>query len=363
MTLTMEDFDHFLLVRNLPDTMVTPVPAAPPLSSPLQVSIPTPPTTPTMTQHVGHSTFMPNVKLDVKQYPTFNGDGSAWIKFKRGVLSIASTHGLDDVFDENKAPPVAGDADYPLFNDKNRFVYSIWMSRITAGMALSILREFEDARDGRGAYLKFLCVYEGKHNMRQMATMAMSKLNSLHMNYSSPGGIPTFITKFRDAVQDLKDAQNPITDEMAKSMLLSKIHDKSYSHIVDALLVSSDNYEECLQRLLDKHNMMNQNRDKNNNGQRNVNNANSNSRSKGRRNSNNHNNRSQNNNVGSQGNIDNGNKNNSQRPGRIPPHIWNTMSYDQKMEHLKKIGYYDKNRDPAYKHNNGQNPGPNSGNS
>ena len=35
MTLTMEDFDHFLLVRNLPDTMVTPVPAAPPLSSPL----------------------------------------------------------------------------------------------------------------------------------------------------------------------------------------------------------------------------------------------------------------------------------------------------------------------------------------
>ena len=144
---------------------------------------------------------MPNVKLDVKQYPVFNGDGSAWIKFKRGVLSIASTHGLDDVFDEHKTPSAIGDPDHVLFHDKNRFVYSIWMSRITAGMALSILREFEDDRDGRGAYLKFLSVYEGKHNMRQMATMAMTRLNSLHMNYNSPGGIPAFITKFRHAIR------------------------------------------------------------------------------------------------------------------------------------------------------------------
>ena len=125
-------------------------------------------------------------------------------------------------------------------------------------MALPIIREFESTRDGRGTYLKFLNVYEGKHNIRQMATMAMGRLNSIQMQYNSPGGIPVFLTKFRDAIQDLKDANNPISDVMAKSLLLSKIRDRNYSHIVDALMVSNDNCDECMQRLLDKHNMLNQ---------------------------------------------------------------------------------------------------------
>lgn len=91
-----------------------------------------------------------------------------------------------------------------------------------------------------------------------MATMAMGRLNSLQMQYNSPGGIPVFLTRFRDAIQDLKDANNPISDVMAKSLLLSKVQDRSNSHIVDALMVSNDNCDECMQRLLDKHNMLNQ---------------------------------------------------------------------------------------------------------
>ena len=67
-----------------------------------------------------------------------------------------------------------------------------------------------------------------------------------------------FLTKFRDAIQDLKDANNPISDVMAKSLLLSKVGDRSYSHIVDVLMVSNDNCGKCMQRLLDKLNMLNQ---------------------------------------------------------------------------------------------------------
>jgi len=37
-------------------------------------------------------------------------------------------------------------------------------------MALSIIKEFKAAKDGRGAIIKFLQVYEGKHNMRQKAS-------------------------------------------------------------------------------------------------------------------------------------------------------------------------------------------------
>src|SRR6476620_8145388 len=58
-----------------------------------------------------------------------------------------------------------------------------------------------------------------------MATMAMGRLNSIQMQYNSPGSIPVFLTKFRDAIQDLKDANNPISDVMAKSLLLYKAGD------------------------------------------------------------------------------------------------------------------------------------------
>src|SRR6478672_5345471 len=101
-------------------------------------------------------------------------------------------------------------------------------------MALSIMREFESTRDGRGTYLKFLKVYEGKYNIRQMATMVMGRLNSIQMQYNSPGGIPVLLTRFKDAIQDHKDASNPISDGMVKLLLLSKVQDRRYSHIVDA---------------------------------------------------------------------------------------------------------------------------------
>ncbi len=41
--------------------------------------------------------FKSNVKMDIKQYPTFNGEIEGWLKFKRNVLSIAATHDLEDI--------------------------------------------------------------------------------------------------------------------------------------------------------------------------------------------------------------------------------------------------------------------------
>src|SRR5687767_13820606 len=64
-------------------------------------------------------------------------------------------------------------------------------------------------------------------------------------------------TKFRDALQGLKDVKEPVSDPMAKTMFLSKIQDKDYTAIKDILLTShSDEFEECVTRILDKYNLM-----------------------------------------------------------------------------------------------------------
>ena len=208
-------------------------------------------------QSVANLAIANNVKWDIKQYPTFNGDIASWPKFKRGVISIAITHGLDDIFDEKFQVPTIGDPSYQVYQEKNKFVYSIWVSRIHSGLAYTVIREFEDDKDGRGVYLKLLQFYETKHNKRQMAIMAMNRLNKIYLNYNSAGGVPSFINQFREALQDLKDANEPMSDVLAKSMFLSKIQDKDYRHIVDGLMNSNDDFETSVTRILDKYNLMN----------------------------------------------------------------------------------------------------------
>ena len=104
----------------------------------------------------------------------------------------------------------------------------------------------EDEKDGRGAYFKFLEIYEGKHNLEQVALLALAKLNSIPLQYKAPGGVPAFIAKFRGALQDLKDANEPVSDAMAKSMLLSKIKDRDYSHNVNTLIASNNDFVTCV---------------------------------------------------------------------------------------------------------------------
>ena len=60
-TLTVEHFNHFLLAKNQDTTTMAIYPSA----APLQITVPS---TPTTSQHISTSAFMPNVKLNVKQY-------------------------------------------------------------------------------------------------------------------------------------------------------------------------------------------------------------------------------------------------------------------------------------------------------
>ena len=68
--------------------------------------------------------LMHNVKLDLKQHPIFNDKNTNWPKSMRGVLSIASTHDLDKVFDKNTIIPFSGDPNSSTYWEKSKSVYS-----------------------------------------------------------------------------------------------------------------------------------------------------------------------------------------------------------------------------------------------
>ena len=97
-SLTMEDYDNYLSTKFTSAAIIQP---DIPLSNHPLSSVPT-----------VMSPFITNVKLDVKQYPIFNGENVHWPKFKREVLALASTHGLDDVFDPKYVVPSPNDPMY-----------------------------------------------------------------------------------------------------------------------------------------------------------------------------------------------------------------------------------------------------------
>lgn len=63
--------------------------------------------------------FHANVKLYVKQYPTFDEELSHWLKLKRNVLALAAIHGLMDIFDENYIIPTGKGTDLEVYQAKN----------------------------------------------------------------------------------------------------------------------------------------------------------------------------------------------------------------------------------------------------
>ena len=69
--------------------------------------------------------FQYNIKLDIKAYPTFDGELTSWLKFKRSVLALAATHGLFEILDEDYEVPTQPGKDKDLFDAKNTFICSI----------------------------------------------------------------------------------------------------------------------------------------------------------------------------------------------------------------------------------------------
>ena len=211
------------------------------------------PTASTVVMHKS-SAFLANVKLDIKTFPTFDGKKEHWLKFKRSVLSIGYTHGLQAVLDLEMLVPDPEDADYDDFQAKNAFIYSMWVGRVLDGYPVSLIRAHESTRDGRAVYCEMVQYFESKNNLEQLTLLTFHRINDLSYNYKYPGGLPKFLHCFRNLMMDLQDSGKPMDPAMIKSLFLSKIQDREYKHLVDTYLTDpSKDFDTCAQGLVGKY--------------------------------------------------------------------------------------------------------------
>ena len=209
-------------------------------------------------QAVSKSQFLSNGNLDFKNFPPFNGKKQGWLRFRRGVTSIAATHGLKDLLDPAWVPPHPGNhSEHQLYEAKNSFLYSVWVGRISDGAPLNMIRKHETTQNGRAVYLEMRDYFESRHNLEQLCLLVLEELNNLHCGQNYTGGIPKYTQKFRDLVADLEDAGRPMESAMMKSLYLSKIKDYSYMPLIDTFISNPHyDFETCAQALEDKFNRM-----------------------------------------------------------------------------------------------------------
>ena len=95
------------------------------------------------------------MKLDVKAYPTWNGELGGWAGFNIATTSLAASHQLSRVLVDslNWIEPSPETDDAELFKSQNTFLYSVWTNRITGGNASTSVKQFESAKDGQNSYL------------------------------------------------------------------------------------------------------------------------------------------------------------------------------------------------------------------
>jgi len=266
--------------------------------------------------------FHERQKRTVDSYSQFNGSITMWRKVDRAWRSTAQVDGLARIL---QIDPIAIDQstnDAALYEAQNAWIFNMFTQRITGGQALIIVRKHEPTRNGHEAYVEMKRFYERDSNIIAIRTECQRKLATLRLTPQFPGGPTKFFHQFQNVYLDLEQATGVTVGDTEKiGTLLAAIDDQRFFSVRDALRTSAvqlkqtvtyENYLAAFITLADDlaaararsivrpGRINNTNRYKNN---RNANNRNSNKRN---------------------------------QTSYIQPHIWRTMSQEERTSHIRR---------------------------
>ncbi len=185
--------------------------------------------------------FQKSIKLDITQYPEFKGSLEAWLPFKRKLKAITVTHGIDRVIDEDPPVILAGTQDERLYKIQNNYLYSVFTQKLTGGITVLAMRQFEAAKDAWQVYLKLVEHYESTSNLMVISQKCHSKIQSLKLTRQFCGGAQAFVTQLQNAFLDLEYCTGVEKNDLEKkTTLLLAIEDSNYHAIRDNLAMDSD---------------------------------------------------------------------------------------------------------------------------
>ena len=101
--------------------------------------------------------FKKGIKRDSTMHNTFK-DGKQWDTWRRYLRATAMAQDVDDVLNKDYAPTTPEDAD--LFQEKKKFMYSVFERTLLTDQGKALVRQHESARDSQIIYKHLSACYE-----------------------------------------------------------------------------------------------------------------------------------------------------------------------------------------------------------
>ena len=107
-----------------------------------------------------------------------------------------------------------------------------------------------DDSNGHSAWKSLCDWYEGQGSSDSVAMRAVNTLSGIRLTRDTRNGVEGYISKFEEALQDLKETGHEWDDIMKKITFLSGVADPQYKNLVTTLrLDNTKTYEDCVMDL------------------------------------------------------------------------------------------------------------------
>lgn len=173
-------------------------------------------------------TFKRSIKRDATIYPTLRED-HAWDSWNRNVLTLAHTHDVSEVFDSDYSPK--DELEQELFDQKQGFVYSVFVRTILTDMGKTIVRNYEKTYNAQQVY-KDLVSYAKKSTAANInIENIVHQLQNVKLDTRWTGTTKGFILNWRDKMR-LYEELTP-EDEHYKDGQKKRMLETSVNHILE----------------------------------------------------------------------------------------------------------------------------------
>jgi Reverse transcriptase (RNA-dependent DNA polymerase) len=166
--------------------------------------------------------FERGIKKDKDHYNEFK-DEKHWDNFRRSVETTADTHGTSDILNGTFVPDPTDLNAVALFQSKQRFMYSVWESKIKTDMGMSFVRNHETDRDAQAVWRELSAHQTTSTTGSILRQDLMAHLSTVKLDTSVWRGTHVgFIINFQDKLREferLTPVADHYTDEMKRTLL------------------------------------------------------------------------------------------------------------------------------------------------
>ena len=172
------------------------------------------------------SNFIKGIKRDKTQYNEFK-DERNFENWKRSFLATARSHRIDDVFNSQYLPTSFEDME--VFEEKQKFAFSVLDATLKSDMGKSLVRKYEDTFNAQMIWKEFVEYMKTSTKAQISSADILSWITSAKYDNTWKGTSNGFVLYWMNKVQDydnfIIDQRDRFSENQKLSMLQNTVND------------------------------------------------------------------------------------------------------------------------------------------